>query len=268
MIEPSSFEEFASLMHRAPWKFAKTMPTNPHWYTLREKWADKDAFNRAAAYTEAYGLPEKYGRRWWSCAYLNGWKYWICDPVGKAFLINKATNLPKTEYDDIADLYDGMFSDLKSLSENEHVIRWADPSGRTLDIGCGTGLLLDYRPDLTPAYTGIDPSQRMLQRFHVKHPDAHTVRCGLEHFWIPSPTYDSAVSLFGVASYATPEAFARLARMMVPGGRVFLMFYREDMPVLTHQKTGIKPTVYRHESVPFQGEWTEWGRYRVFEGVA
>lgn len=262
------FEEFASLMHRAPWQFAKTMPHNPHWYTLKQKWADPVAFARAARYTVAAGSTEWFGNRQWLCAYLNGWKYWIYDSNQESTLINKATNLPKAPYDGIADGYDGMFSDLESLEENEHIIKWANPQGRTLDIGCGTGLLLDYRPDLTAFYTGIDPSAEMLKKFHVKHPNADTVQCGLEHFWVPGPRYDSAVGLFGGVSYAPPVSLERLKNYVVPGGRVFLMLFKEGIPVLTHERIGISARVYQHPKVPFEGTWTEWKRYMVFEGVA
>jgi hypothetical protein len=36
-------ERLAALLESAEWRFARTMPQNPHWYTLRKTWAlDED----------------------------------------------------------------------------------------------------------------------------------------------------------------------------------------------------------------------------------
>lgn len=65
----------SALFKRARWVFAKTMPKNPHEYTLRREWHDADfvwAVNlmRRAGYCEGF----------WSLTYIqcnvNGYKHW------------------------------------------------------------------------------------------------------------------------------------------------------------------------------------------------
>ena len=48
-------------------------------------------------------------------------------------------------------------------------------SVRTLDIGCGTGRLLDTKIVPAALYTGVDPSQSMLNRLVLKHPKVGAV---------------------------------------------------------------------------------------------
>lgn len=49
-----------------------------------------------------------------------------------------------SQYDEIADKYDNIFRDERSLVENREVGDMLPPlSGSILDIGCGTGLLTE-----------------------------------------------------------------------------------------------------------------------------
>lgn len=56
------------------------MPHNPHWYTLREKWANDRDFVDAVHFIWANGVKERYppGRRGreYIVLYLNGYRYW------------------------------------------------------------------------------------------------------------------------------------------------------------------------------------------------
>ncbi len=54
------------------WVFAKTMPANPHWYTLRKTWADDGDFVRAVEAIRAHGYRVNYGRSTYTVSDLNG----------------------------------------------------------------------------------------------------------------------------------------------------------------------------------------------------
>jgi predicted TPR repeat methyltransferase len=80
-------------------------------------------------------------------------------------------------YDETAAVYDDLFTRPVDRWEDERLAGLLRPvvDGRTaLDLGCGTGWLLDH---CSPAeYTGVDCSGPMLAELGRKHPDARTVK--------------------------------------------------------------------------------------------
>ncbi|HUX34088.1 MAG TPA: class I SAM-dependent methyltransferase [Gemmatimonadaceae bacterium] len=134
-------------------------------------------------------------------------------------------------YDGLADVYDAHFTDPKSLAENRAVARWLRPfvgdARHIVDLGCGTGLLLDLLPVAPAAYHGVDLSAGMLHHARTKHP-AHRFVLGDIERSVPGVAdgeADLVVSLFGSLSYCDLVAAHRcVTRLLAPGGRYFLMF--------------------------------------------
>lgn len=145
-------------------------------------------------------------------------------------------------YDELAGVYDGLFQDVDSLKENIEVIAKLGhtPCESVLDVGCGTGLLLDYVDMPVECYTGIDPSGPMLDVLKRKHPAyagrVHQVR--FEDY--TGPQVDLVVSLFGVASYIDPLHVRRLVDYVRPGGRWFVMFYRDGYHPVVCERSGVE----------------------------
>ena len=52
--------------------------------------------------------------------------------------------------------------------------RYLAPGCRVLDLGCGTGLLLELLAVQPEDYLGIDPSEKMLDEFRRKFPEHET----------------------------------------------------------------------------------------------
>ena len=75
--------------------FAKSMPDNPHYYTLRKDWNDKD-FVLAVKIIRNYGYDDWFRGRKYISLNIGNWKYWTMgDPInldGKphTILINRA----------------------------------------------------------------------------------------------------------------------------------------------------------------------------------
>lgn len=175
-----------------PWKFAKTYAeTAPHEYVVLGRYGcslSRDEFVRAAKVIATFGEPAKFHSM--TGLYLTSpdgfTKWWTMDAELEATdLINQAStdrvygpqDAPATrsgvwtEFDAIAADYD----DQRSSGADDEVRRlilehFGRRVPRTLDVGCGTGALLDLGVVPLEEYTGVDPSQGMLNMLVRKHP--------------------------------------------------------------------------------------------------
>jgi hypothetical protein len=65
-----------SIIAKSHWKFAKTMPHIPHYYTVRAKAASDDDFVRLVEFIRSHGYDERWGRYYHRYLDIDGWKYW------------------------------------------------------------------------------------------------------------------------------------------------------------------------------------------------
>lgn len=220
------FDRVASDLLAQEWTFAKTMPRDPHWYTLRKRWQEDEAFERAVRYLRRVGYRQTYRRARYAYSNINEHCYWTMGwPVEETELINRAVWNGEHPYDAVMDGYDDRYADPVSVAESEHVFgELADANGRSvLDLGCGTGMLLDYA---TPAaYLGIDPSRVALDILRAKHPHVDVMRTRLAWLHVPERSFDVLLALFGVGSYLAPQELERIP-LMAP--RYLVMFYAPD----------------------------------------
>jgi len=84
-------EQVVKLLESATYKFAKTMPQWPHWYTLRQTWESSQDFESVVVFIRENGKTEKYMSKEYVYFYLNGYKYWTMEASpNQTILINKA----------------------------------------------------------------------------------------------------------------------------------------------------------------------------------
>jgi SAM-dependent methyltransferase len=174
------------------WTFAKTYAeTAPHEYVILGRNGcplNRDDFVRASKVIATFGEPAKFYSM--TGIYLTSadglTKWWTMDADLKATdLINQAgtdrvygaQDAPVTRsgewtaFDAIATDYDAQ----RSAEADDEVRRaiarhFGQRLPRTLDVGCGTGALLDLGVIPLEGYTGVDPSQGMLNMLVRKHP--------------------------------------------------------------------------------------------------
>jgi len=85
-----SDEQLSRKLEAASYRFAYTMPENPHWYTLRSTWDNDQDF------IDCVLLIRRTGREviFWNKPYVqlahNGWDYWTMGaPTEETILINR-----------------------------------------------------------------------------------------------------------------------------------------------------------------------------------
>ena len=98
------------------------------------------------------------------------------------------------------------------------------PGDRVLDAACGTGDLAIIAAKAGATVTGLDFSERMLERARRKAPELEWVRGDLLALPFPDGSFDAATVGFGVRNVADlPAAIAELHRVLRPEGRLAIL---------------------------------------------
>ena len=134
----------------------------------------------------------------------------------------------ETIYDELAAGYDNHFQRSIDVAENKTVIHYLSRlpgvrDGFVLDLGCGTGFVLDHLP--LANYTGLDVSGEMLSRARVKHPQAAFMSGDMADLsMFGDQSFSHVISTFGSFSYSLrPERVAEeIYRVLQPGGYFFI----------------------------------------------
>ncbi len=83
--------ELQEILLRASFRFAKSMPYLPHYYTLRKMWDSDQIFDDAVNKIRELGIPRAFGKRQFIYYDFGGNTYWTMgDPVPETILINRA----------------------------------------------------------------------------------------------------------------------------------------------------------------------------------
>lgn len=213
-------------LERHPFRFAKTMPENPHWYTLRKEWDDLE-FDDAVKNVRGYGKItwfQKYPYVGWNA---NGHYYWTMGaPIHETILINRKILSYESPYDHLAKEYDQRFHDPPDVLQEAVQFLNIQSDHSVLDVGCGTGVLHDVGIECAE-YIGIDPSAQMLEVARAKHPDVDYRICALKdaYFW---QRFDRIVLLFGVPNHIEKMYLERLCKFLKPGGIATLMWLNDQ----------------------------------------
>ncbi len=133
-------------------------------------------------------------------------------------------------YDAVAAEYVSFYAAQVYLDENARLLNLLTlsitRSGQTLDLGCGTGFLVDLLAIPPHRYTGIDVSEGMLAEAQRKHEDHIFLNEDMETLppgW--TGLFGNVVCLFEPMNQtADPSrALGEAVRVLRTGGRLFIM---------------------------------------------
>ena len=249
MDNEKRIEQAIYILQSKVWLFAKTAKDkNPHWYTLRSTFDDNDRFDNIVLLLREFGNEENFWNVKYLCLYHKGWKYWTMgSPVDETILINKT--FASEQYNKIAYKYNDLFNDTDSVLENVEVINlfaeYLTDDKTLLDVGSGTGMILNYINRNSSNYIGIDPSYPMIKLSRELHPEF--LNCfKYDKFETHHKKYDFIVSLFGSMNYVIDLYLDKIYDKLNKNGKYFLMFYKETYSPITYELTGVKLYHYKH----------------------
>lgn len=168
-------------------------------------------------------------------------------------------------YDNIAHCYDSLFSDKESKEQNIKVIKDIKPfiNGQILDIGCGTGLLIDYLNIPVENYTGIDVSIKMLEVFRKKHPEykRRLFNIRYENFIKNNgKKFDLIIALFGTMNYIGP--YNSIYKLLKLNGKYYLMYFAPNYYPETYIRSGVE---MKHKNLKVKG--VNWNNYIIVTNI-
>lgn len=142
-----------------------------------------------------------------------------------------------SHFDEIAAVYD------ESLPAHvvEHYLRKRTafvgalcPSGRVLDVGCGTGALAERLAQRGYRVVGVDPSAGMLEVMRARRPDLEGVQASGEELPFEADAFDLVLTVAALHHVAEPQAVRRtlgeMARVSRPGGRILVWDHNPRNP--------------------------------------
>lgn len=110
--------------------------------------------------------------------------------------------------------------------ESELVERFAKGK-ETLEVGCGTGLILQRMTKVARRAVGVDLSEGMLERARAR--DLEVYNASATELPFPDESFDVTYS-FKVLAHVPdlPRALSEMSRVTRPGGRVFAELYNKQ----------------------------------------
>ena len=128
----------------------------------------------------------------------------------------------KGRYDSTADSYDSRYENIQE-KKVEAIKEYLKGSTRILDVGCGTGSLLEEVSSDKELAVGVDFSIEMLRRARERLGDAKLILADADNLPFQDGTFDLVVSLTLLQNVPEPSKTIReMARVVETGGLILV----------------------------------------------
>lgn len=226
-----------------------------YWFIMDWKVEHHELVNEIRKLIKENGVPKQFDKVVHPIIIQGDYYYWTTQSARfKNTFINRAKTSDLSDYNNVAS-YDDLFDHTYYIAEDKLIMNMiGELKGTVLDIGCGTGYLLDNKP--IEKYHGIDPSPSMVQELIKKHPDKRssvTITTAEELFKLGNQ-YDNVIALFSASYVSELSVFEKLWNYK---GRMLLMFYKEDYTPVTHKQLNIIPEYKKWTKQELEKEWTQ-----------
>lgn len=129
-------------------------------------------------------------------------------------------------YNDMASVYDDTYTNPEYKAEDEMLFSFLRKKlhGSVLDIGSGTGLLLE-NIDIPPEnYVGVDTAEKLVAVSEEKFPKHMFFNLDFDQCEM-NGKFDSIVCLYGAFSYLNPDSYDKIISSLNEGGYALVMMY-------------------------------------------
>ncbi|MBR1414729.1 MAG: hypothetical protein IJ570_02565 [Prevotella sp.] len=219
-------EKYAKgLISKVSWIWAKTYPSIPHEYIVRNKCGLSDTeFLYLVNAQREFGIHEQWHKYNFPYLYIDGYKYWTMgDAIDETIILNRQKVF--SEFDNL----DSQAELSPELYKN--VFRIFNEAFADYDIyeaGCGRGESVKWISAPFYKYRGVDPSKKAIGCFKNSNPNYSNRIFDMSfeesvNYWSKGELV--LLATFGSASYFMSQYLKILAQSEID---YFLMFYKED----------------------------------------
>lgn len=221
--------------------FARTFNVRTHgffWYTTFSRSKEKYIATGESTNGKLYTIGCK-GRK--SHGYLASMQKRLgLMPAEKMKAFEPKSVLGEDTYNEVAELYDAVFTDIRVRKDewewlNKHLPESRDI--RVLDIGCGNGALLDALSDRIGSGVGVDESEAILNRARKRNSEISNLRFEIikgPDLSFENASFDVVISLMSFRYLDWDPLLKEIKRATKPGGK-FLILDMVTVPVKTSE---------------------------------
>jgi ubiquinone/menaquinone biosynthesis C-methylase UbiE len=132
------------------------------------------------------------------------------------------------------------------------------PSAVVVDLAAGTGKLTRQLVRSSARVIAVEPLPEMLSELISVLPQVEVVIGTAEATGLPDAVADVVAIAQAFHWFSTPEALSEIARLLVPGGHLALVWNRRDPTQEVQTDLARVMARYRHRSPSYEsGAWTE-----------
>jgi ubiquinone/menaquinone biosynthesis C-methylase UbiE len=187
----------------------------PEWKLLGEPGGARPLYAIAIDGRKSHGLVGSL-RKYGGIAKPEVMKRFTPEPIGA-----------RASYDDVAELYDGVFDDIRVRRDEWRFLEARVPEGsRVLDLGCGNGALLQALAPRIASGVGVDASAAMIDRARRRlAPHGHIGAVVVTEPKLPFPdaSFDVIVSLLSFRYLDWDPILREIHRVARPGARLLVV---------------------------------------------